>query len=78
MNKLEACHNFMKKLPAFFDNKSRSFLTYIVDAEKFSVSFFYDKKTFEDIYYHVDQFLQKLKESKLLRIWLVNSRLFSC
>lgn len=69
--KIEARHNFMKKLAAFFDNKSRSFLTYIVDAEKFSESFFYDKKKFEDIDYHVDQFLEKLKESKLCKYgWL--------
>lgn len=63
--KIEVCHEFMNKLLPFFGRNDRSFMSYIVDVEKFSVKFFYDKRKFHDIDAYVDEFLKELQNCNL-------------
>ena len=76
--KIEVCHEFTNKLPHFLSRNDRSFLSYIVDTEKFSVKIFYEKKRFDNIDVYVDEFLEELKKSNLSKHgWLTEDCLIA-
>ena len=57
--KIEVCHEFIGRLPSYFNSKDRGFLSFMVDKEKFSVRFFYDKRKVKDSEEHLQNFFEK-------------------